>query len=545
MILSNINPTETLAWKALEEHFSKIKNSEMNDFFAADDSRIEHFHVKWNEFLLDYSKNRIDNRTIELLLDLANELNLKQSITSYFQGENINETENRAVLHMALRAKETESFLVNGVNVVPEVYRVKSQIKKFSNQVINGNLKGNSGKEFTDIINIGIGGSDLGPSMVVNGLSYYKNHLQTHFISNADADFVHELLRALNPETTLIVVVSKTFTTRETINNACLIKEWLLNSNKISSADNHFVAVTANVEEALSFGVNKAFVFPIWDWVGGRFSLWSSVGLTISLSLGFENFENLLKGANEMDLHFKEESFDKNIPVLLALIGIWNNNFLKAETEAIIPYSQYLQKLPSYLQQSVMESNGKNIDRNGKEVRYQTSPIVWGEPGTNAQHAFFQLFHQGTKIIPVDFIGFKKPLNATIDLHNEFMANFFAQSEALLKGKSLEEAKQELSNEGCSNEEIQKLAPFKVFKGNKPSNTILIDKLTPENLGALIAMYEHKIFVQGIIWNIYSFDQWGVEFGKTLASSIIKELNSEIKSNHDSSTSFLLNEFKR
>ena len=545
MILSNINPTETLAWKALEEHFSKIKNSEMNDFFAADDSRIENFHVKWNEFLLDYSKNRIDNRTIELLLDLANELNLKQSITSYFQGENINETENRAVLHMALRAKETESFLVNGVNVVPEVYRVKSQIKKFSNQVINGNLKGNSGKEFTDIINIGIGGSDLGPSMVVNGLSYYKNHLQTHFISNADADFVHELLRALNPETTLIVVVSKTFTTRETINNARLIKEWLLNSNKISSADNHFVAVTANVEEALSFGVNKTFVFPIWDWVGGRFSLWSSVGLTISLSLGFENFEKLLKGANEMDLHFKEESFDKNIPVLLALIGIWNNNFLKAETEAIIPYSQYLQKLPSYLQQSVMESNGKNIDRNGKEVRYQTSPIVWGEPGTNAQHAFFQLFHQGTKIIPVDFIGFKKPLNATIDLHNEFMANFFAQSEALLKGKSLEEAKQELSNEGCSNEEIQKLAPFKVFKGNKPSNTILIDKLTPENLGALIAMYEHKIFVQGIIWNIYSFDQWGVEFGKTLASSIIKELNSEIKSNHDSSTSFLLNEFKR
>ena len=543
MILSNINPTETSAWKALEKHFCKIQNTEMTHFFAADNSRVKNFHVKWNNFLLDYSKNRIDNKTKELLLDLANELNLKESITSYFQGENINETENRAVLHMALRAKESESFLVNGENVVPEVYRVKNQIKKFSNQILKGNLKGNSGKVFTDVINIGIGGSDLGPSMVVNGLSYYKNHLQTHFISNADADFVQEVLKKLNPETTLIVVVSKTFTTRETINNARLIKEWLLSSDKISSADDHFVAVTANVEEALSFGVNKNFVFPIWDWVGGRFSLWSAVGLTISLSLGFDNFEKLLKGASEMDLHFKESSFDKNIPVLLALIGVWNNNFLKAETEAVIPYSQYLQKLPSYLQQSVMESNGKNIDRNGNEVNYQTSQIVWGEPGTNAQHAFFQLFHQGTKIIPVDFIGFKKPLSISKLKHNEFMANFFAQSEALLNGKSLVQAKQELKEEGCSVEVIQKLAPFKVFKGNKPSNTILIDKLTPENLGSLIAMYEHKIFVQGIVWNIFSYDQWGVELGKTLASTIIKELNLDVQSNHDASTSFLLNEF--
>lgn len=545
MILPNINPTETLAWKALEDHFCKVKNTEMNDLFAADDSRVNNFHVKWNNFLLDYSKNRIDNKTKELLLDLVNELNLEKVITSYFKGENINETENRAVLHMALRAKETESYLVNGVNVVPEVFKVKKQIEQFSNSIIKGDLKGNSGKTFTDIINIGIGGSDLGPSMVVNGLGYYKNHLKTHFVSNADSDYIQELLHTLNPETTLIVVVSKTFTTRETINNAHLIKNWLLNSDKIISADDHFVAVTANVNEAWSFGVNKDFIFPIWDWVGGRFSLWSAVGLSISLSLGFDNFEKLLKGANEMDLHFKKESFDKNIPILLALIGVWNNNFLKAETEAIIPYSQYLQKLPSYLQQSVMESNGKNIDRNGNEVNYQTSQIVWGEPGTNAQHAFFQLFHQGTKIIPVDFIGFKKPLNATVKSHNEFMANFFAQSEALLKGKALEEAKQELINEGCSNEEIQKLAPFKVFKGNKPSNTILIDKLTPENLGALIAMYEHKIFVQGIIWNIYSYDQWGVELGKTLASSIIKELNSEINTNHDASTSFLLNEFRK
>lgn len=545
MILSNINPTETLAWKALEEHFCKIKNTDMKELFSSNASRVDNFHVKWNAFLLDYSKNRIDNRAKELLLELVNEINLKKAINSYYKGENINETEDRAVLHMALRAKETETFLVNGVNVVPEVFKVKKQLEQFSNSIINGNLKGNSGKPFTDIINIGIGGSDLGPSMVIDGLSHYKNHLKTHFISNADADYAQDLLKHLDPETTLVVVVSKTFTTRETINNAHLIKNWLLASDKISSPNNHFVAVTANVDEALSFGVNNDFIFPIWDWVGGRFSLWSAVGLTISLNLGFDNFEKLLNGANKMDLHFKESTFENNIPVLLALIGVWNNNFLKAETEAIIPYSQYLQKLPSYLQQSVMESNGKNIDRNSNEVNYQTSQIVWGEPGTNAQHAFFQLFHQGTKIIPVDLIGFKEPLSASKSIHNEFMANFFAQSEALLKGKSLEEAKNELTEEGCSPEEVQKLAPFKVFKGNKPSNTILIDKLTPENLGSLIAIYEHKIFVQGIIWNIFSYDQWGVELGKTLASTIIKELNSEITSNHDASTSFLLNEFKK
>jgi glucose-6-phosphate isomerase len=545
MILSNINPTETLAWKALNEHFCKIKNAEINDFFSEETSRVENFHVKWNEFLLDYSKNRIDNKTKKLLLDLVDEIDLKKSISSYFKGENINETEDRAVLHMALRAKETDTFLVNNVNVVPEVFKVKKQIEEFSNNIINGVLKGSSGKVFTDIVNIGIGGSDLGPSMVVSGLSYYKNHLNTHFISNADADYVEGILKNLNPETTLVVVVSKTFTTRETINNAQIFKNWIVGSDKIKSANNHFVAVTANIEEALSFGVNKDFVFPIWDWVGGRFSLWSAVGLTISLSLGFDNFERLLKGANEIDLHFKEESFDKNIPVLLALISIWNNNFLNAETEAIIPYSQYLQKLPSYLQQSVMESNGKNIDRNGNEVNYQTSQIVWGEPGTNAQHAFFQLFHQGTKVIPVDFIGFKKPLTVDSNTHNEFMANFFAQSEALLKGKSLEEVKHDLTSQGFSTEEIKKMAPFKVFKGNKPSNTILIDKLTPENLGSLIAIYEHKIFVQGIIWNIFSYDQWGVELGKKLASTIIKELKSEITSNHDASTSFLLNEFKK
>lgn len=545
MILPTKNPTETIAWKELNDHFCKIKNTEISALFAEDPTRIENFHVKWNQILLDYSKNKIDNKTKELLLNLADELNLEKSIASYFNGENINETEDRAVLHMALRAKENETFLVNNVNVVPEVYEVKKQIEYFTNSVIKGEFKGSTGKAITDIVNIGIGGSDLGPSMVSSGLSYYKNHLKTHFISNADADFAQEVIKGLNPETTLVVVVSKTFTTRETINNAQLFKKWFVNFDKNTNTNNHFVAVTANIDEAIAFGVNKDFIFPIWDWVGGRFSLWSAVGLTISLGLGYENFEKLLKGANEVDKHFKETSFDKNIPVLLALISIWNTNFLNAETEAIIPYSQYLQKLPSYLQQSVMESNGKNRDRNGNEVNYQTSQIVWGEPGTNAQHAFFQLFHQGTKVIPVDFIGFKKPLSVNKEVHNEFMANFFAQSEALLKGKNLEDASKDLEKEGFSPNEIKKLAPFKVFNGNKPSNTLLIEKLTPENLGALIAIYEHKIFVQGVIWNIFSYDQWGVELGKKLASSILDELNNDVKRNHDPSTSFLLNEFKK
>lgn len=543
-MLPSINPTSTIAWKQLLEHFSATENVEMKDMFSIDNTRTEKFHVKWDNFLLDYSKNRINEETIKLLINLANEVGLKEAISSYFEGKNINESENRAVLHVALRAKENETYNVDGKNVVPEVYKVKQQIKDFTSQIIEGKTRGFSGKEFTDVINIGIGGSDLGPAMVVEALKFYKNKLNSHFVSNADADYIQEILKKINPETTLVVIVSKTFTTKETITNAKIIKNWILNVAKDADISNHFAAVTADTKKPLDFGVQAHATFPIWDWVGGRFSIWSAVGLTISLSVGFANFEKLLQGANKMDIHFKETPFEKNIPVLLALIGIWYNNFFKAETEAIIPYSQYLQRFAPYLQQGLMESNGKNIDRNGKEVNYQTSPIIWGEPGTNAQHAFFQLFHQGTKLIPTDFIGFKESLYLDKERHNEFMANFFAQSEALLMGKTSVAVESEMKKHNLSSEEFKKIAPFKVFKGNKPSNSILINKLTPENLGSLIAVYEHKIFVQGIIWNIYSFDQWGVELGKSLASSILEELNTDKSQKHDASTSFLIKEFK-
>jgi glucose-6-phosphate isomerase len=544
MILPSINPSSTIAWKQLLEHFSQMENVEMKDMFSNDAKRTDKFHVKWDNFLLDYSKNRINEETVQLLIELANQVGLKESISNYFEGKNINDTENRAALHVALRAKDNEIYNVNGNNVVPEVYKVKKQIKNFTSQVLEGEIKGFSGKLFTDIINIGIGGSDLGPAMVVEALKFYKNELNSHFVSNADVDYIQEILKKLNPETTLVVIVSKTFTTKETITNAKIIKNWILNEAKDADISNHFAAVTADTKKALDFGVQTNATFPIWDWVGGRFSIWSAVGLTISLNIGFANFEKLLLGANKMDIHFKETPFEKNIPVLLALIGIWYNNFFKTETEAIIPYSQYLQKFAPYLQQGVMESNGKNIDRNGKEVNYQTSPIIWGEPGTNAQHAFFQLFHQGTKLIPTDFIGFKESLYDNKIRHNEFMANFFAQSEALLMGKTLECVQSEMQHPNMTSQEAEKIAPFKVFKGNKPSNSILIDKLTPESLGSLIAVYEHKIFTQGIVWNIFSYDQWGVELGKKLASSILEELNLEKPQIHDASTTFLINAFK-
>jgi len=542
MILPSVNPTSTIAWKQLLEHFSEMENVEMKEMFSIDNTRAEKFHIKWNEFLLDYSKNRINEKTLKLLIDLANEVGLKESISSYFEGNKINETECRAALHVALRAKENELYHINGKNVVPDVYKVKQQIKNLTSQILEGKKKGFSGKVFTDIINIGIGGSDLGPAMVVEALKFYKNELNSHFVSNADVDYTQEILKKLNPETTLVVIVSKTFTTKETITNAKIIRDWILNKSNNKSVSNHFVAVTAETQNAIDFGIESTAIFPIWDWVGGRFSIWSAVGLSISLTVGFSNFEKLLSGAHKMDVHFKETPFEKNIPVLLALIGVWYNNFFKAETEAIIPYSQYLQKFAPYLQQGIMESNGKNIDRNGMEVNYQTSPIIWGEPGTNAQHAFFQLFHQGTKLIPTDFIGFKESLYQDKGRHNEYMSNFFAQSEALLMGKTLEAVEMEMLN--ISSEKFEKTAPFKVFKGNKPSNSILINKLTPENLGSLIAVYEHKIFVQGIIWNIFSYDQWGVELGKSLASSILEELNTEKPQIHDASTAFLIKAFK-
>lgn len=540
MALPKINPSQTATWQKIQDHFEKMSQTSMKDLFASDSERASKFHIQWNDFLVDYSKNIANQETLDLLLELANEVQLKQAISSYFEGDIINQTENRAVLHTALRAKESAKVIVDGVNVMPEIYSVKNKIKNFSNEVISGNKKGFTGKSFTDIVNIGIGGSDLGPAMIVEALQFYKNHLNVHFVSNVDGDHVNEIIKKLNPETTLFVVVSKTFTTQETLSNAETIRSWFLQSATQEDVAKHFVAVSTNLQKVTDFGINPDNVFPMWDWVGGRFSLWSAVGLSVSLAVGFDNFDKLLKGANEMDEHFKNESFDNNIPVILALLSIWYNNFFGAESEALIPYTQYLQKLAPYLQQGIMESNGKSIGRDGKSVNYQTGTIIWGEPGTNSQHAFFQLIHQGTKLIPTDFIGFKNSLYGNKDHHDKLMSNFFAQTEALLMGKTEAQVKAEFEKQGISGEKVDFLLPFKVFTGNKPTNTILINKLTPETLGALVAMYEHKIFVQGIIWNIFSYDQWGVELGKQLANSILDEIVSKELKTHDSSTSFLL-----
>ncbi len=540
MSLQNINPTNTKAWQELQLHFQDMKNVKMQDMFMDDDARAEKFSLKWNDFLIDYSKNRINQKTINLLLDLANQVGLKEAIDAYFTGKNINKTEDRAVLHTALRAQKNDSVLVDGHNIIPAVFEVKSKMKLFSDDVINGNRKGFTGKSITDIVNIGIGGSDLGPAMTVEALQFYKNHLNIHFVSNIDGDHVSEVLKKLNPETTLFVIVSKTFTTQETLTNAETIKNWFLKTAKPEDVSKHFVAVSINIYKVTNFGIDKDNIFPMWDWVGGRFSLWSAVGLTISLAVGFEKFDRLLLGANKMDNHFKNESFDKNIPVILALISVWYNNFFGADSEAIIPYSQYLQKLAPYLQQGIMESNGKSIDRNGKRVNYETGTIIWGEPGTNSQHAFFQLIHQGTKLIPVDFIGFVKPLHKNKDHHDKLMSNFFAQTEALLQGKNATDVQTEFTAQNIPSEKAAFLLPFKFFEGNKPTNTILINTLTPESLGSLLAMYEHKLFVQGVIWNIFSYDQWGVELGKQLATSILGEINTKIVKKHDSSTQALL-----
>src|SRR6056297_2338660 len=436
MSLPKIDPTITKAWAQLTTHFTNTKSDNFKNQFSADTGRASKFTIKWNDFLLDYSKNRISDETFSLLLELADEVKLKEAISASFNGEAINQTEGRAVLHTALRAQKDEIIKVNGKNVVPEVYEVKQRIKDFTDAVIVGQRKGFTGKAFTDVVNIGIGGSDLGPEMVAKALAFYKNHLKVHFVSNVDGDHVAEVLKELNPETTLFVVVSKTFTTQETLSNATTIKKWFLQHGTQEDIATHFAAVSTNTEKISEFGIASDNVFPMWDWVGGRFSLWSAVGLSVSLAVGYDNFEALLKGANTMDEHFKNSDFEENIPVQLALLSIWYNNFYKAESEAVIPYTQYLQKLPSYLQQAIMESNGKSVDRNGKKVDYQTGTLIWGEPGTNSQHAFFQLIHQGTKLIPADFIGFKESLHQDKDHHNKLMANFFAQTEALLGGKS-------------------------------------------------------------------------------------------------------------
>ena len=537
MALPSINPTTTKSWNNLQKHFNEISGLHMKDLFAEDKDRANKFTIKWEDFYVDFSKNRITEETFKYLLELADEVKLKDAIKSQFSGEIINETEGRAVLHTALRAPKDADFKVDGVNVMPEIYAVKEKIEAFTNKVVNGEQKGFTGKSFTDVVNIGIGGSDLGPAMVVDSLQFYKNHLTTHFVSNVDGDHVNEVIKKLNPETTLFVIVSKTFTTQETLSNANTIKEWFLKSASEEAIAKHFVAVSTNIKNVKSFGIDENNIFPMWDWVGGRFSLWSAVGLTISLAVGYSNYESLLKGANKMDEHFKNEDFKSNIPVVLALLTIWYNNFFKAESEAVIPYSQYLNQFATYLQQGIMESNGKSVDRNGHPIKYQTGTIIWGEPGTNSQHAFFQLIHQGTKLIPADFIGFVSSLHGNQDHQDKLMSNFLAQTEALLNGKT----ETEVIAEGATGN----LIPFKVFQGNKPTNTIFINKLTPESLGELIAMYEHKIYVQGIIWNIFSYDQFGVELGKELANKILQEFNNSAINAHDSSTQNLLNYYKR
>jgi len=524
MSLNTLNPTQTAAWQQLQAHFEQHKDLRMQDLFAQDAERAARFHIQWQDFLLDYSKNRITTETMALLQALAAEMGLSDAIGKYFTGDIINQTENRAVLHTALRSTEQSPLLVNGADIRPEISKVKEQIKTFTGQVISGERKGYSGQTFTDIVNVGIGGSDLGPAMLVDALAFYQNHLKVHFVSNVDGDHVQEVLKKLNPETTLFVIVSKTFTTQETLTNAQTIRSWFLKAGTEKDIAAHFVAVSTNLQKVGEFGIAPDNIFPMWDWVGGRFSLWSAVGLSVSLAIGFTHFEGLLNGAQQMDTHFRQAPFEKNMPVLMALLSVWYNNFYGAQSEALIPYTQYLQKLAPYLQQGIMESNGKSVGRDGKVVSYQTGTIIWGEPGTNSQHAFFQLIHQGTKLIPTDFIGFKKSLHGNTDHHNKLMANFFAQTEALLVGKA-------------------DANPFKVFEGNKPTNTLLIEQLTPKSLGALLALYEHKLFVQGVIWNIFSYDQPGVELGKVLANSILSDITQGSPSAHDASTTFLLQHY--
>lgn len=546
-MLDSINPTQTKAWEKLNKHYHANASIHMRELFAKDPMRFGKFSKKFNEILIDYSKNRINDQTMELLFELADECNLRSSIEAMFNGESINATESRSVLHIALRNQSNSPIKVDGLDIMPDVNAALEKMKAFANKVTSGTWLGYTNKPIKYIVNIGIGGSDLGPVMVTEALKSYNTFgIETHFVSNVDGTHIVEVLKKVNAEETIFMIASKTFTTQETMTNANTARDWFLNqgANKTDIAK-HFIALSTNEKSVAEFGIDTANMFEFWDWVGGRYSLWSSIGLSIACTIGYDNFELLLKGAYQMDEHFKTASFDHNIPVILALIGIWYTNFHGAETEAILPYDQYMHRFAAYFQQGNMESNGKSTDRSGKKVDYQTGPIVWGEPGTNGQHAFYQLIHQGTKLIPCDFLAPAISQNPIGDHHAKLLSNFFAQTEALMNGKSLEEVIQELKKEGKSESEIQKIAPFKVFEGNRPTNSILFKKLTPEVLGALIAMYEHKIFVQGIIWNIYSFDQWGVELGKVLAKRILPELeNSTEITSHDSSTNGLINTYK-
>lgn len=545
--MKNTNPSQTAAWQALQTHFDTMKEVQISELFAQDSDRFAHFSATFDDqMLVDFSKNRITAETMEKLHALARETDLSAAIQSMFAGEKINRTEGRAVLHVALRNRSNTPILVDGKDVMPEVNAVLEKMKDFSERVIGGEWKGYTGKTITDVVNIGIGGSDLGPFMVTEALKPYKNHLNMHFVSNVDGTHIAETLKPLNPETTLFLVASKTFTTQETMTNAHSARDWFLKTAQDDKhVAKHFAALSTNAKAVGEFGIDTDNMFEFWDWVGGRYSLWSAIGLSIILSLGFDNFEKLLSGAHAMDKHFASTPAEKNLPVLLALIGIWYNNFFGAETEAILPYDQYMHRFAAYFQQGNMESNGKSADRNGNPVDYQTGPIIWGEPGTNGQHAFYQLIHQGTKLVPCDFIAPAVSHNPLSDHHSKLLSNFFAQTEALAFGKSRDVVEAEFAAAGKSAKDVEHVAPFKVFEGNRPTNSILLREITPYSLGALIALYEHKIFTQGAILNIFTFDQWGVELGKQLANRILPELeNDSTIDSHDSSTNGLINRFK-
>ncbi|OEE63234.1 glucose-6-phosphate isomerase [Enterovibrio norvegicus] len=547
-MLKSINPTQTAAWKSLTAHFEDAQDLTLSSLFANDPNRFDKFSVNFgDDILLDYSKNLISEQTLDKLFALADETELKTAIGAMFGGDKINQTEDRAVLHIALRNRSNTPIMVDGEDVMPHVNDVLEKMKAFSERVIGGDWKGYTGKEITDIVNIGIGGSDLGPYMVSEALAAYKTRLNLHFVSNVDGTHIAETLKGLNPETTLFLVASKTFTTQETMTNALSARDWFLaKAEDQAHVAKHFAALSTNAKSVAEFGIDTDNMFEFWDWVGGRYSLWSAIGLSICLAVGYDNFIELLAGAHDMDNHFQQTPLSENLPVLLALIGVWYNNFYGAESEAILPYDQYLHRFAAYFQQGNMESNGKYVDRDGLPVDYQTGPIIWGEPGTNGQHAFYQLIHQGTKIIPCDFIAPAISHNPLSDHHPKLMANFFAQTEALAFGKTREQVEAEFVAAGKTPAEVAELVPFKVFEGNRPTNSILVKQITPRTLGNLIAMYEHKIFAQGVIWNIFSFDQWGVELGKQLANQILPELaGQDAVASHDSSTNGLINAFKQ
>ncbi len=546
-MLPRINPITTASWRSLQEHYLEMKNVHMRELFKNDPDRFFKYSITTRDIVFDYSKNIVNDKTMSLLAKLADDCQLQAGIDAMFNGEKINETENRAVLHTALRNLSSEPVYAEVKDVMPDVRKVLKQMKNFCNRVHDGRWRGYTGKRIRYIVNIGIGGSDLGPLMVTEALKpYWLEDIQTYYVSNVDGTHITEVLKKIKPERTLFLIASKTFTTQETMTNAFTAREWFVeHAIDEKHIAKHFAALSTNEPEVVKFGINKRSMFQFWDWVGGRYSLWSAIGLSIALTIGYKNFEELLAGAYEADQHFKKSTLENNVPVLMALIGIWYTNFFGAQSEAILPYDQYMHRFAAYFQQGNMESNGKSVDRNGEEVEYATGPVIWGEPGTNGQHAFYQLIHQGTELIPCDFIAPAQSHNPIGDHHQKLMSNFFAQTEALMNGKTEDEAEKELELSGLSNEAISKLLPYKVFAGNKPTNSFLIKKITPFNLGQMIAFYEHKIFVQGVIWNIYSFDQWGVELGKQLANKILPELRDDQRiSSHDSSTNELINIFK-